>query len=64
MKPDAKVARQFLVVGTTLLPFGIALAATGESSPGSFVTLVGLAILVAGLHTFGRAGPDPGGSPS
>jgi len=63
MKPDAKVARQFLVLGTSLLPIGIAIAATGESFLGSFVTLVGLAVLIAGLHTFGRAGPDPGGQP-
>ena len=60
MRPDATVARKFLVAGATVLPVGIALSAVGQASPGSVITLIGLALLIAGLHTFGRAGPDPG----
>jgi hypothetical protein len=60
MQADAAVARKFLLVGATVLPGGIALAATGQGVAGSMVTIVGLAVLIAGLHTFGRAGPDPG----
>jgi hypothetical protein len=61
MRADATVARKFLLAGATVLPGGIALAATGQSTIGSVVTVIGLAVLIAGLHTFGRAGPDPGG---
>jgi hypothetical protein len=58
MQADANVARGFLLGGTTFLPIGIALSAVGSSSIGSVVTIVALAILVAGLHTYGRAGPE------
>ena len=60
MKPDANVALRFLLVGATLLPAGIALSATGEAMLGSLLSIVGVALLVSGLHTFGRAGPDTG----
>jgi hypothetical protein len=60
MQADATVARRFLLGGVTLLPIGIALSAIGEASFGSIITLLGLAVLIAGLHTYGRAGPDPG----
>ena len=59
MQADAAVARKFLLAGATVLPVGIALAAIGQSIPGSMLSVVGLAVLIAGLHTFGRAGPDP-----
>jgi hypothetical protein len=61
MQADAAVARKFLMAGATVLPVGIALAAIGRSTVGSALTVIGLAVLIAGLHTFGRAGPDPGG---
>ncbi len=61
MQADATVARRFLVAGATMLPIGIALAAVGQSDVGALVTLGGLAALISGLHTFGRAGPDKGG---
>jgi hypothetical protein len=60
MQADAGVARRFLLVGATLLPIGIALSAIDEASLGSVVTILGLAVLIAGLLTSGRAGPDPG----
>ena len=60
MQADATVATRFLLGGATLLPIGIAFCATGAPSLGSLVTLVGLAGLIAGLHTYGRAGPDRG----
>jgi len=61
MQADAAVARKFLLAGATVLPVGIALAAIGQSTTGSMLSVIGLAVLIAGLHTFGRAGPDPGG---
>jgi len=60
MQADANVARRFLLAGATLLPVGLGLSAIGQASLGSIATLVGLAVLIAGLHTYGRAGPDPG----
>jgi hypothetical protein len=60
MKPDSAVARRFLMIGATILPIGLALAATEERAVGSIAMLGGVALLIAGLHTFGRAGPDPG----
>jgi hypothetical protein len=60
MKPDAKVALRFLMVGATLLPLGIALSATGGAMLGSLTSILGVALLISGLHTYGRAGPDTG----
>jgi hypothetical protein len=62
MKPDANVSLRFLLGGATLLVVGIALSATGEAMFGSLSSIVGVALLVSGLHTFGRAGPDGGKS--
>ncbi len=63
MKADADVSLRFLLGGATLLVLGIAVSATGEAMIGSLATIVGVALLVSGLHTFGRAGPDAGSSP-
>ncbi len=60
MKPDSAIARRFLLCGATLLPLGIAGSATGARIAGAIATLIGAALLIAGLHTFGRAGPDEG----
>jgi hypothetical protein len=60
MKPDAAVSLRFLLGGATLLVLGIALSATGEGMFGPLCSLIGVALLVAGLHTYGRAGPDLG----
>jgi hypothetical protein len=60
MKADANVSLRFLLGGATLLVLGIALSATGEAMFGSLCTVVGVALLISGLHTFGRAGPDTG----
>jgi hypothetical protein len=60
MQADSEVARKFLRYGATALPVGVAAAAIGHATIGSTVTLAALAALIAGLHTFGRAGPDPG----
>jgi hypothetical protein len=60
MRADAAVAKRFLLAGATLLPIGIALSAVGQGQLGAIGTVVALALLIAGLHTYGRAGPDPG----
>jgi hypothetical protein len=60
MQADATVSSRFLLVGATLLPIGIGLSAIGAPNLGSVITVLGLAGLIAGLHTYGRAGPDRG----
>ena len=60
MKVDAVTARKLLVAGVTGLPVGIALATMRLTGTAAVVTLAAIGALVAGLHTFGRAGPDPG----
>ena len=60
MQADATVASRFLVIGATLLPIGLACSAIGLDDIGSLVTIAGLAGVIAGLHTYGRAGPDRG----
>jgi len=60
MKPDSATASRFLLIGATLLPLGIAAGATGLRTAAAIVTLSGAAVLIAGLHTFGRAGADEG----
>ena len=60
MKADAQISLRFLLGGATILVLGIALSATGEVMVGSLCCIVGVALLVSGLHTFGRAGPDTG----
>lgn len=63
MQPDAHVALRFLLIGATSLAVGIGTAAIGQGSLGSFVIVLGAALMVAGLHTYGRAGPDLGSPP-
>jgi hypothetical protein len=60
MQADAAVASRFLLGGATLLPVGIAFSAVGLENIGALASILGLAGLVAGLHTYGRAGPDRG----
>ncbi len=61
MSSATLVPRRFIAAGTSTAIAGIGLSATGASGAGSLVTVVGLAILIAGIHTFGRKGPDEGG---
>jgi hypothetical protein len=53
-------ARGLLFWGATILPAGIAMAAIFAPTVGSVLTIAALTILIAGVHLFGRAGPDPG----
>jgi hypothetical protein len=57
---DSNFARQLLFWGATILPAGIAAAAVFAPNLGSVLTVLALATLIAGLHLFGRAGPDSG----
>jgi hypothetical protein len=57
---DSNSARRLMLWGATIVPAGIAAAAIFAPHLGSVLTLLALAILIAGLHLFGRAGPDSG----
>ena len=50
--------RSLLAAGASVAFIGIALAATDNQGLGSWLTLGGLAVMIFGLHRFGRTGPD------
>jgi hypothetical protein len=50
--------RTLLAVALTATLVGIALAASDHEALGGFVTIVGLTLMIYGLHRFGRTGPD------
>ena len=54
-------ARSILKIGACTSAAGIALAVTGDNDVARWLTVVGLVLLVWGLHRFGRLGVDGGG---
>ena len=50
--------RNALRAGGTLLLVGLAMVGIDASDAGTAVTLAGLLVLIYGIHTFGRLGPD------
>lgn len=55
---DASGPRRFIVAGAAASIVGIGLSAIGQAGAGSIASVVGMALLIGGLHTFGRAGPE------
>lgn len=55
-----KRARGALAVGGSLLLLGLSLVGIGPSDVGVTVTLTALLVMIFGIHTFGRLGPDLG----
>jgi hypothetical protein len=53
-----KNTRSLILAAGALAVSGIALSATGSEDFGKWLTLLGVALLVVGLHRFGRSGPD------
>ena len=51
-------ARRALLLGSGLLLFGLAMVGVDTTEVGAGLTLLGLVILIFGIHTFGRLGPD------
>ncbi|MDB4996845.1 MAG: hypothetical protein JWM74_4277 [Myxococcaceae bacterium] len=49
-------ARRLLVVGSVVTTLGIAIAGTVERTAGGIVVVVGWALVIYGIHAFGRAG--------
>jgi hypothetical protein len=50
--------RRTLAIGALLLAAGLAMVGTGPSDVGTGVTLVALVVVIFGVHSFGRLGPD------
>lgn len=58
MSDATTVPRQFLLTGAVLAVVGIALASAGRPTLGGLISVAGMSLLIAGLHPFGRAGPE------
>src|SRR5262249_31751127 len=56
--PREPRARRALILGSGLLLFGLAMVGVDTTDTGAALTLLGLVILIFGIHTFGRLGPD------
>ena len=55
---EAARPRKALVSGSALLLVGLAMVGVDSSDAGAVVTLLGLLLLIYGIHSFGRLGPD------
>jgi hypothetical protein len=60
LRPSEAKARTLLKIGACTSAAGIALAVTGDNDVSRWLTIAGLALLVWGLHRFGRLGVDAG----
>lgn len=47
-----------LAIAATSAAFGIAWSVSGQADSGAVITVLSLVVLIAGLHLFGRTGPD------
>jgi phosphoglycerate dehydrogenase-like enzyme len=56
----AQAAAQLLGLGATGTVVGLALGVLGAGGVGVAVAASGFAMLLLGLHRYGRLGPDPG----
>lgn len=61
---EAKVAearaRRALGLGAASLLAGVAMVGVDASDGGMVLCLIGLVVMIAGIHTFGRLGPERG----
>ena len=54
--------RRLLMTSSAILILGLAVVGVGASELGRFITLAGLVLMILGVHTFGRLGPDAPGA--
>jgi hypothetical protein len=54
----ARGPRRALLAGSSLLLVGLAMVGVDSSTEGAALTLLGILILIYGIHRFGRLGPD------
>lgn len=57
-RETARQARRALGGGALLLLVGLGTVGIGPSDTGMALALLALALLIYGIHTFGRLGPD------
>lgn len=55
---ETRGPRRALVSGSALLLLGLGMVGVDSSDVGAGVTLIGLLIMIFGIHSFGRLGPD------
>jgi len=55
---SARRSRRALTFGSALLLLGLAMVGVDSSNEGAVITLIGILIMIYGIHTFGRLGPD------
>ncbi len=55
-------ARRALMLGGALLLLGLAFAGVGRATIASVVAIPGLVLMIFGIHTFGRLGPQEDGN--
>ncbi|MFO0760971.1 MAG: hypothetical protein U0359_31125 [Byssovorax sp.] len=55
---DEQNPRRMLMAGAGLLLFGLATVAVSSADAGAAICLIGLVLTIAGIHFFGRLGPD------
>jgi hypothetical protein len=53
-RPSEARARNIIKIGACASAAGIALAVTGDNDVSRWLTVIGIALLVWGLHRFGR----------
>jgi hypothetical protein len=57
-RPTEARARSLIKIGACTSAAGIALAVTGDNDVSRWLTVIGIVLLVWGLHRFGRLGSD------
>jgi hypothetical protein len=56
--PLLKSPRRLLMTSGAILILGLAVVGVSASDAGRWITLAGLLLMIFGVHTFGRLGPD------
>lgn len=57
-KRRERIVRGMLVLAAALAAAGIAIVGTRESGLGAVLVVAGMLLLIGGIHSFGRLGPD------
>lgn len=58
LSPAEQKPRRTLIAGSALVLLGLASVGVDSSDIGTGLTILGTLLLIVGIHTFGRLGPD------
>jgi hypothetical protein len=56
--PLTESPRRVLLIAGAIVIVGLAVVGVGAGEVGRYITLIGLILMIFGVHTFGRLGPD------